>query len=64
MPTAKTKGRVYARYVTEELALDEPLKVSYVGPKPNLIVLGVDRAEGVGMGEFVNRWHYVLTWTD
>lgn len=68
MPAAKpktaTRGRVRAEHHITELATGSALDVTYLGKPPTLTVLGVDRVEGVGMGEFVNRWRYVLTWTD
>ena len=67
MPAAKPKpkaGKTHARYVVEERAKDEALRIDWVGTPPEITVLGVDDVEGTGMGVRVNRWRYVLTWTD
>ena len=61
-PAAK-RGRVRAEHHVTELPVGKALEISHLGAAPSLTVLGIDQVEGAGMGEFVNRWRYVLTWT-
>ena len=61
------RGTVRTEHHITELPPGKTLEIDYLGTAPQISVLGVDRVEGAGIAgqdNFVNRWRYVLTWTD
>lgn len=66
-PAKRANGRhaeVRMEYVTVDVPDGEPLRIprDADGEPPEVQVLSVDRHEGHGMGNWINRWHVVVIW--